>query len=79
MALILKNFKFVCQVFNFEELNKVINLKILFDNLSIKHIRFRTRYHSDPRPLRLIGSIFAITNTHLAGIAVSQGFHWTEY
>ena len=44
MALILKNLKFVCQVFNFEELNKVINLKILFDNLSIKHIRFRTRY-----------------------------------
>ena len=44
MALILKNLKFVCQVFNFEELNKVINLKILFDNLSIKHKRFRTRY-----------------------------------
>ena len=38
VALILKNLKFVCQVFNFEELNKVINLKILFDNLSIKHI-----------------------------------------
>ena len=34
VALIFKNFKFVCQVFNFEELNKVIILKILFNNLS---------------------------------------------
>ena len=35
--------------------------------------------HSVPRPLRRIGAIFAIINTHLAGIAVSRGFHWTEY
>ena len=38
MALIFKNFKFVCQVFNFEELNKVIILKILFNNLSIERL-----------------------------------------
>ena len=37
VALILKNLKFVCQVFSFEELNKVIILKILFNNLSKQH------------------------------------------
>ena len=60
MALILKNLKFVCQVFNFEELNKVINLKILFDNLSIKHIRFRTRYDNMYHQVKSSGLGFAM-------------------